>query len=102
MSAAEREPILVVTSDEEATLIAGALGAEGIEVVVDSRTFKQEPVRFGLLGNVRLYVAPEDEERARQILAGLEQGVELEEGTLIGETAEGETPSPATDTEPDA
>ena len=65
----ERVLLTVVMSDEEAVLIAGALRADGLEVFVDSRTFKQEPVRFGLLGDVKLWVRDHDGARARTLLA---------------------------------
>jgi len=87
----ERVLLAVVMNDEEAVLIAGALRAEGIEVFVDSRTFKQEPVRFGLLGDVRLWIHETDEARARALLAELEAGVE-------DYVPEGEDPSDESET----
>ncbi len=74
MGDSERKLLTVVMNDEEAVLIAGALDAHGIEVFIDSKTFKQEPVRFGLLGDVRLYVDAADAERAEALLAELQQG----------------------------
>lgn len=62
-------------TDEEASLVAGYLEAEGIPAAVESLLFHQEPVNFGTLGEVRVRVRAEDLERARQLLEAREENL---------------------------
>ncbi|MEM6703432.1 MAG: DUF2007 domain-containing protein [Acidobacteriota bacterium] len=68
MPEAERVLLATVMNGEEASLLEGALRAAGIDVVVESRRFSQEPVQFGLLGDIRLWVTAEQEGVARKAL----------------------------------
>jgi len=64
------EIVETVGTDEEAALIAGYLESEGVPARVESLLFHQEPVTFGRLGEVRIFVPGADVERARELLAG--------------------------------
>jgi hypothetical protein len=66
---AEWRVVREVGTDEEATLIAGFLGAEGIETRVESRLFHQQPVTLGQMGIVRVLVSEGDLAGARAALA---------------------------------
>lgn len=79
MPEAERVLLATVMNGEEASLLEGALRAEGIDVVVESRRFSQEPVQFGLLGDIRLWVTAEQETIAREALARLQSEPVFEE-----------------------
>jgi hypothetical protein len=57
-----------VGTEEEAALIAGFLDSEGINAVVESRRFNQEPVNFGNLAQVEVMVPAADAERAAELL----------------------------------
>ena len=56
-------------TDDEARLIKGFLDAEGIPAQIENVKFTAEPVNFGTMGDIRIYVAAEDEKRARDLLA---------------------------------
>lgn len=60
--------LCVLSSELEARLIQGRLESEGLVCATESLVFHAEPVSFGALGRVRLYVLEEDLERAREIL----------------------------------
>lgn len=66
------EIVETVGTEEEASLIAGFLEAEGIPANVESLRFHQEPVNFGTLGEVRVRVRKEDLERALGLLESRE------------------------------
>jgi hypothetical protein len=53
--------IASVGTEEEASLLQGFLQAEGIPAQVENLSFRMEPTNFGMLGDVRIYVAAEDE-----------------------------------------
>jgi len=55
-------------ADDEARLMKGFLDAEGIPAQIESVKFSQEPVNFGTMGDIRVYVAAEDEQRALDLL----------------------------------
>ena len=55
-------------SEDEATLLKGFLDAEGIAAQVENVKFRMEPVNFGTLGDIRIYVGSEDEQRAMDLL----------------------------------
>lgn len=61
-----------VGTEEEASLVAGFLEAEGIASQVESLLFHQEPATFGKLSEVRILVHAEDVERARKLIAARE------------------------------
>ena len=50
-------------TDDEARLIKGFLDAEGIPAQIENVKFTAEPVNFGTMGDIRIYVAAEDERR---------------------------------------
>lgn len=55
-------------TDDEARLLKGFLDAEGIEAQIENVKFSMEPINFGTMGDIRVYVAAEDEQRAVQLL----------------------------------
>lgn len=61
-----------VGTEEEASLVAGFLEAEGIASQVESLLFHQEPATFGKLSEVRILVHAEDALRARKLIAARE------------------------------
>ncbi len=61
-----------VGTEEEASLVAGFLEAEGIASQVESLLFHQEPATFGKLSEVRILVHAEDVDRARKLIAARE------------------------------
>lgn len=76
-----------VGTEEEATLVAGFLEAEGIPSRIESLLFHQEPTTFGALSEVRIHVAASDLSRAEELLAQRESGAPaLLEGELPPET----------------
>ncbi|MEZ5314075.1 MAG: DUF2007 domain-containing protein [Thermoanaerobaculia bacterium] len=75
-----------VGTEEEATLVAGFLEAEGIPSRIESLLFHQEPTNFGALSEVRIHVPETELERARAILESRETSTSgLGEGELGGE-----------------
>ncbi len=74
------EIVETVGTEEEASLVAGFLEAEGIASQIESLLFHQEPATFGSLGEVRILVAAADVERARQL-------IEQREDSRPGETS---------------
>lgn len=55
-------------TDDEARLIKGFLDAEGIPAQIENVKFTAEPVNFGAMGDIRIYVGAEDEQRALDLL----------------------------------
>ena len=55
-------------TDDEARIIKGFLDAEDIPAQIENVRFSMEPVNFGTMGDIRVYVAAEDEARAQQLL----------------------------------
>lgn len=55
-------------TDDEARLIQGFLEAEGIPAQVENVKFQMEPVNFGTMGDIRVYVGSDDEARAQELL----------------------------------
>ena len=55
-------------SEEEAKLIQGFLETEGIPAQIESLKFTMEPINFGTMGDIRIYVDTEDESRALELL----------------------------------
>lgn len=73
-------------SEDEANLIKGFLDAAGIPAQVENVKFSMEPINFGTMGDIRVYVGAEDEQRAQQMLANREREYERlddDEETLV-------------------
>ena len=64
-------------TEDEAQLIQGFLDAEGIPAQVESVRSDVTPANFGKLGDVRVYVGTEDEQRAQELLRSREQQAEV-------------------------
>ncbi|HEX2832716.1 MAG TPA: DUF2007 domain-containing protein [Thermoanaerobaculia bacterium] len=56
-------------TEDEATLLHGFLEAEGITAQIENVKFGMEPINFGTMGDIRIYVGAEDEARAHELLA---------------------------------
>lgn len=75
-------------TEDEATLLHGFLEAEGITAQIENVKFGMEPVNFGTLGDIRVYVGAQDEQRAQALLASRNQQAEQlndDEETLVTE-----------------
>jgi hypothetical protein len=73
-------------SEDEAKLVQGFLEAEGIPAQVENVKFTMEPVTFGMMGEIRVYVGAEDEQRAQELLRSRERQAENlddDEETLV-------------------
>src|SRR5712691_9737227 len=71
---------------DEARLLAGFLEAEGIDAQVEDVKFNMEPVNFGAMGEIRVYVPAEDEQKAQELLRQREteyQKLDDDEDTLV-------------------
>jgi hypothetical protein len=55
-------------TEDEATLLRGFLEAEGIPAQIENVKFGMEPINFGTMGDIRVYVSSEDEARAQELL----------------------------------
>jgi hypothetical protein len=53
---------------DEANLLRGFLEAEDIPAQIENVSFSMEPINFGTMGDIRIYVSEEDEARAQQLL----------------------------------
>jgi hypothetical protein len=60
-------------SEDEATLLRGFLESEGIVANVEDVKFNMEPVNFGTMGEVRIYVPQGSEQSAKELLQRREQ-----------------------------
>jgi len=60
--------IASVGTADEANLMRGFLDAEGIPAQIENVKFNVEPVNFGAMGDIRIYVGAEDERRALDLL----------------------------------
>ena len=65
-----------VGTDDEAKLLAGFLDAEGIPAQIENVKFNMEPINFGSMGEIRIYVSAEDEPRAQELLRAREREYE--------------------------
>lgn len=75
-------------TEDEATLLHGFLEAEGITAQIENVKFGMEPVNFGTLGDIRVYVGSQDEQRAQALLASRNLQAEQlndDEETLVTE-----------------
>ena len=55
-------------AEDEATLLAGFLEAAGISANIENVKFAMEPINFGTMGDIRVYVPADDEKRALELL----------------------------------
>ena len=55
-------------TEDEATLIRGFLEAEGIPAQIENVKFSMEPINFGTMGDIRIYVSAQDEQRAQDLM----------------------------------
>src|SRR5688572_31807995 len=60
-------------TEDEAALLAGFLDAEGIPAQVEDVKFNMAPTDFGTMGDIRVYVPSEHEQRAQELLRQREQ-----------------------------
>ena len=60
-------------TEDEAKLLAGFLEAEGIPAQIENVKFSMEPINFGTMGDIRVYVGAEDEPRAQELLRARER-----------------------------
>jgi hypothetical protein len=58
---------------DEANLLAGFLEAEGIPAQIENVKFQMEPINFGMMGDIRVYVSSNDEVRAQELMRSREQ-----------------------------
>src|SRR4051812_1475209 len=73
-------------SEDEARLVQGFLEAEGIPAQIENVKFTMEPVTFGAMGEIRVYVAADDEQRAQEMLRSRDrqaEGLDDDEETLV-------------------
>ena len=71
---------------DEANLLAGFLQAEGIAAQIENVQFGMEPINFGAMGDIRVYVHSDDEARAQQLLREREaayQRLDDDDETLV-------------------
>ena len=76
--------IASVGGEDEARLLTGFLDAEGIPAQIESVKFTEAPTTFGSMGDIRIYVAAEDEQRALAMLR--QRNDEFETLDVDGET----------------
>jgi hypothetical protein len=55
-------------SEDEARLLQGFLDGAGIPAQIENVRFSMEPINFGIMGDIRVYVDAEDEKRALDLL----------------------------------
>ena len=63
-------------TQDEAALLKGFLEAEGIAAEIENVKFTMEPINFGKMGDIRVYVGGEDEARALELLKSRERAYE--------------------------
>lgn len=63
-------------SEDEASLIKGFLDAEGIQAQIENVRFSMEPTTFGKMGDIRVYVGAQDENRAMELMRQREKAWE--------------------------
>jgi len=54
--------------DDRARIIKGFLDTEGIPAQIENVKFSMEPINFGTMGDIRIYVRSVDEARAQELL----------------------------------
>ncbi len=74
-----------VPTEDEGRLLQGFLEAEGIPSQIESLKFHMEPVNFGRMGEIRVYVAAENEAEAMRLLESRQTQYEAmdEEGETV-------------------
>jgi hypothetical protein len=83
--------IASIGTEDEARLLAGFLDAEGIPAQVENVKFSMEPVTFGKMGDIRVYVSTQNEARAMELLRKREVAYEkLDDDSETLVTDEGE------------
>ncbi len=73
-------------TEDEAKLLQGFLQAEGIPAQIEDVKFHMEPINFGTMGDIRIYVATEDEQNAMSMLRQRDneyQRLDDDEETLV-------------------
>ena len=78
--------IASVGTHDEARLLQGFLDAEGITAQLEDVKFEEIPINFGAMGDIRVYVAQDDETRAQQLLRERErqyEDLDDDEETLV-------------------
>jgi len=60
--------ITSVGTDDEARLLQGFLEAEGVPAQIENVKFSMEPINFGTMGTIRIYVPSDEEQHALQLL----------------------------------
>ena len=68
--------IASVGTEDEAKLLQGFLEAEGIPAQIEDVKFHMEPINFGAMGEIRIFVALDDEPHAQQLLREREREYE--------------------------
>jgi len=68
--------IASVGTEDEAKLLQGFLEAEGIPAQIEDVKFHMEPINFGAMGEIRIFVTADDEPRAQQLLRERQQEYE--------------------------
>jgi Putative prokaryotic signal transducing protein len=90
--------IASVGTEDEASLLQGFLEAEGIPAQIENVKFNMEPINFGAMGEIRVFVTLEDEPRAQQLLREREREYEehVDDDDEIDEDAQAESDDGAT------
>jgi hypothetical protein len=91
--------IASVGTDDEARLLKGFLDAEEIPAQIENVKFTMEPINFGAMGDIRIYVAAENEERAQRLLRERDQQYERiddDDETLVTDEGPAEIDESAT------
>jgi hypothetical protein len=79
------EIVDTVGTEQEALLIAGFLESREVPVRVESLSFRQEPVTFGALAQVRLRVPPSYAAEARRLLEARRHRFAIVDGEGLAE-----------------
>ena len=100
--------ITSVGTDDEARLLQGFLDAEGVPAQIENVKFSMEPINFGTMGDIRIYVQSQDEQRALKLLKDRNAAYDKlddDDETLVTDDGaadidENAEPEPDTETEP--
>jgi hypothetical protein len=65
--------ITTASTIDEARIIQGFLEAEGLDCQIESLKFSMEPINFGSMGEIRVYVPADQEEKANALLQSRER-----------------------------
>ncbi len=85
------EIVDTVGTEQEALLIAGFLESRDVPVRIESLSFRQEPVTFGALAQVRLRVPPAYVAEARRLLEGRRHRFSIVDGEGLPAESDEET-----------